>query len=120
MAYLGSIVREETLDIVQEYIPSQTLELLCKDLLLANDENTVAKYSQDILYGMEFLHQQNITHGNIKAANVFVRDDGTCLLADFGQIKSKCEGTPASILDAPYWSAPELIQREGRYVTNRF
>ena len=50
------MIREETLDIVQECIPSSTLESLCKDKLLVNDENLIAKYTQDLLYGIEFLH----------------------------------------------------------------
>ena len=76
---------------------------------MKNEESLVAKYTQEILYGLEFLHQQDIVHGNIKAANIFVTDDGTCQLADYGRMKQKNQGKKANFFYTPYWTAPELI-----------
>ena len=41
-------------------------------------EYLIAKYTEGILHGLEFLHQNEVVHGNIKTSNVFVRDDGIC------------------------------------------
>ena len=118
--YLGSVKHTTSLNIIQEYVPFPTLEMVYKSYLLKKSELLVAKYTQEILHGLEFLHQWGIIHGNIKAANVFVTNDGTCKLSDYGRIGNKNQGKKANILHSPYWTAPEIILKETRHVTNMF
>ena len=119
--------KDDTLSILQEYVPSQTLEMLIKDrMTLAGgiSEQLVAKYAEGILHGMEFLHQREAAHGSIKAANVFVSDDGSCKLADFGRVRQICEASTSRQSkfhsNPPYWTAPELIGKEDRPAPSRF
>ena len=80
----------------------------------------VASYTQQILLGLEYLHYNNIVHRDIKAANILLRDNGTCQLADFGSSKKIIEKTNAntkSFCGTPYWMAPEVVKQSGH---NRF
>lgn len=38
----------------------------------------------DIASGMEYLHARNVVHGDLRAANVLIGDDGRACVADFG------------------------------------
>ena len=59
-----------------EYVCAGSLEQHYKNYLL--NEMLVANYTKQILLGLEYLHQNNIIHRDIKAANILLRDDGTC------------------------------------------
>jgi serine/threonine protein kinase len=72
------------------------------------------------LLGLEYLHYNNIVHRDIKAANILLRDDGKCQLADFGSSKKIIEtnkNDTKSFCGTPYWMAPEIIKQTGH---NRF
>ena len=59
-------------------------------------------------------------HRDIKAANIHLRDDGTCQLADFGSSKKIIETTKddtKSFCGTPFWMAPEVVKETGH---NRF
>ena len=84
------------MNILQEYMPSQTLETLYKKGFREYgrlSEMIVAKYTESILHGMEYLHQNDVVHSSIKAANVFVNNYGSCKLADFGKVRQICQAS---------------------------
>ena len=37
------------------------------------EESSISKLTRDILKGVKHLHDNDIIHGNIKAANVFIK-----------------------------------------------
>jgi len=61
--------------------------------------------------GLEYLHAQNVIHGDIKGHNVLVADDGTPRLSDFGRSKLiEHRGfTTATIAGSARQMAPELL-----------
>ena len=85
--YLGTTINDETLDIHQGFVNYPTLLTVLRDENLANEDQLLSKLTQEILHGLEFLHQKGVIHGNLKAANVFVKDDSSCLLTDYGHAK---------------------------------
>ncbi|OAX38567.1 hypothetical protein K503DRAFT_816887 [Rhizopogon vinicolor AM-OR11-026] len=63
--------------------------------------------------GMVYLHDENVLHGDLKAANVLVDDKGRCVISDFGQSEMKWEASRRSgkpITNGTLrWQAPELL-----------
>ena len=57
----------------------------------------------------------------MKAANILIRDNGMCQLADFGSSKKIIENNQQahtkSFCGTPYWMAPEVVKQSGH---NRF
>ncbi|KAG1729968.1 uncharacterized protein EDB91DRAFT_1310825 [Suillus paluster] len=63
--------------------------------------------------GMVYLHNENVLHGDLKASNVLVDDNGRCVISDFGQSEMKWEvarrsGKPITN-GTLRWKAPELL-----------
>ncbi|TFK29122.1 hypothetical protein FA15DRAFT_677985 [Coprinopsis marcescibilis] len=66
----------------------------------------------DIAKGMEYLHENGVLHGDLKASNVLVNDDLTCILSDFGQSERRNDIYRASgwtPKGTARWKAPELL-----------
>ncbi|KIM44882.1 hypothetical protein M413DRAFT_67004, partial [Hebeloma cylindrosporum] len=69
----------------------------------------------EIVEGIEYLHGLDppVTHKDIKGANVLVRDDLVCCLADFGLasiVESQCLGRGSPAFEGSVcWAAPEIM-----------
>ncbi|KAJ7596344.1 kinase-like domain-containing protein [Mycena floridula] len=75
------------------------------------DLGTKLTVIQGILRGLQHLHSNGIIHGDLKAANVLIRPDGTAVLSDFGLSKIVLEqhsGYSTWPTGSPHWLAPEL------------
>jgi serine/threonine protein kinase len=75
---------EELLYLVMPFVTSGTLD----DLLTRVGGRLSALQAlpvvQQLCNAIQYAHDHNVIHGNIKPTNVFVADDGHMLLADFG------------------------------------
>ncbi|KAF7373176.1 Kinase-like protein [Mycena sanguinolenta] len=66
----------------------------------------------EIAQGLEYLHSHAIVHGDLKGANILVKENGSACLADFGlSIYSDASAKTSSTSrgGSPYWMAPELL-----------
>ncbi|OCH95257.1 kinase-like protein [Obba rivulosa] len=68
--------------------------------------------------GLEYLHQKEVVHGNVRCANILVNAQGKACICDFGMAKAIEDITenPASATltkaGSARWLAPELIENE--------
>lgn len=68
---------------VTESIAGKTLAEVLADSPLHLAE--VGRFSQDILSALAYIHSQDVVHGDVKPANVIIREsDGRAVLCDFG------------------------------------
>ena len=105
--------------IVNEYIKGHTL----KDLL---DQRGFLSLNESIDYMIQLTqalmpaHSKGVIHRDIKPLNMFVLNDGTLKLADFGiaQIGKTVIDNPKSIVGSVHYLAPEITQGKSACVTS--
>ena len=56
-------------------------------------ERLLLRFMYEIAKGMEYLHSQEVLHGDLKASNVLVDDEIRCVISDFGQSEMKSEAS---------------------------
>jgi len=85
--YNDSFQTENDLHLILEYIPGGDLfTLLCNKSAKSEilGENVCKYYAYDIFKGLSYLHNHNITHGDLKLENILINLDGHLKLCDFG------------------------------------
>ena len=81
------LLAANTAYIVMDYERGETL----LTTMLANDYMSSPRINQiahDVLAGLTAVHAQAITHGDVTPKNIFLREDGTAVLLDFGATRS--------------------------------
>ncbi|KAJ3695932.1 hypothetical protein LUZ60_001309 [Juncus effusus] len=107
--YYGTEQKEGKLYIFLELVTQGSLASLYRKYQLQDSQ--VSAYTRQILYGLNYLHQRNVLHRDIKCANILVDSSGCVKLADFGLAKEidiliqakSCKGSV-------YWMAPEVAK----------
>ncbi|KZV83913.1 kinase-like protein [Exidia glandulosa HHB12029] len=86
-------------------IQHDSLGLLCREVELLSQATS----------GLEYLHAQNIIHGDLKGCNILVQD-GVARLSDFGYSVLVAErlGSTSSHLGTLRWFAPEFMETGAR------
>ena len=79
------------------------------------NERLVAGYVSKILEGLHYLHQSDVVHCDLKAANILTTKDGDVKLSDFGVSLNlhAMERETKEITGSPNWMAPEVIELKG-------
>ncbi|KAG6854032.1 hypothetical protein C0991_011237 [Blastosporella zonata] len=79
------------------------------------NERLVASYVVKILEGLHYLHQSDVVHCDLKAANILTTKNGNVKLSDFG-VSLNLRAMEREIKDVagtPNWMAPEVIELKG-------
>eukprot|EP00760_Papus_ankaliazontas_P009176 PhM_4_TR13977/c4_g7_i3/m.15593/K07359/CAMKK2; calcium/calmodulin-dependent protein kinase kinase 2 len=107
----------EKMYLVMEYLPCGTLN---EDIERASMDDfdilTFRRRFLDVLHGLQYLHNHNVVHMDIKPENILVGEDGTCKLADFGVSTilqanfERDEDVLESMKGTPMFHAPEVVQ----------
>ncbi|KAG2834806.1 hypothetical protein PC112_g5922 [Phytophthora cactorum] len=70
-------------------------------------------FEKESTLGLQFLHQNNIVHGDLKCNQILVSEGLSAKLTDFGMSFVSLESRPATTSGAVRWKAPELLTNEG-------
>jgi serine/threonine protein kinase len=101
--------------LVMEYMPEGSLfALLHSNKSL--DWGIRYQISIEIALGLEYLHDRDILHRDIKSLNVLLKN-GHAKLSDFGlsRIKSVSHNSSGRSVGTVQWKAPEILQRKPQY-----
>ncbi|ESK96507.1 cell division control protein [Moniliophthora roreri MCA 2997] len=112
--YEGMARDADTLSIVLEYAENGSLGQTLKAFGKLN-ERLVASYVVRILEGLHYLHQSDVVHCDLKAANILTTKNGNVKLSDFG-VSLNMRAMEREIKDVagtPNWMAPEVIELKG-------
>ncbi|KAK9690699.1 hypothetical protein RND81_09G148100 [Saponaria officinalis] len=74
---------------------------------------TLIKAAIDVSKGMNYLHQNNIIHRDLKAANLLMDENEVVKVADFGVARVKAQSGVMTAETGTYrWMAPEVIEHK--------
>ncbi|KAI8371100.1 kinase-like domain-containing protein [Blakeslea trispora] len=117
--YEGFIQTEDHMNIALEFVENGSLLHTLKHFGGALPEHLVAGYCYDILQGLVYLHQQDVVHCDLKAANILTTKTGDVKLSDFGvslSLKLKDKDDETIVSGTPFWMSPEVIELKGASV----
>ncbi|KAJ7063333.1 ste11-like protein [Mycena amicta] len=118
--YLYSSLDDEYLNIFLEYVPGGSVTALLRNYG-AFEEPLVKNFVRQILEGLNYLHEQDIIHRDIKGANILVDNKGGVKISDFGISKKKVDDNlltgnrvnRPSLQGSVFWMAPEVVKQTG-------
>ncbi|CAL9079511.1 unnamed protein product [Musa textilis] len=112
--YYGTDKEDSKLYIFLELVTQGSLASLYQKYRLQDSQ--VSAYTRQILNGLNYLHERNIVHRDIKSANILVHANGSVKLADFGLAKEMTKfNMLKSCKGSVYWMAPEVINPKISY-----
>eukprot|EP00878_Enallax_costatus_P037286 GHUV01042105.1.p1 GENE.GHUV01042105.1~~GHUV01042105.1.p1 ORF type:complete len:241 (+),score=72.01 GHUV01042105.1:311-1033(+) len=105
-----------TLYIFLEYVPGGSIADMIKQFG-PFPEDVAAKYTRQLLIGLQYLHTQQIVHRDLKGGNVLVTPTGIVKVADFGASKpfedQQKTNMMKSLRGSAFWMAPEILRGSG-------
>ncbi|KDP42516.1 hypothetical protein JCGZ_00313 [Jatropha curcas] len=100
--------KEANLYVFLEFVNGGSLDKVYREFPL--NDSQVSYYTKQIPKGLEYLHEQNVVHGDIKCANLLLNENGVVKIADFGLAKvSELKNLRKSGRGTPAWCAHEVI-----------
>ncbi|PKA51796.1 Mitogen-activated protein kinase kinase kinase 1 [Apostasia shenzhenica] len=112
--YYGTDKEEAKLFIFLELVTQGSLASLYQKYHLRDSQ--VSAYTRQILNGLNYLHERNVVHRDIKCANILVHANGSVKLADFGLAKEISKfNVLKSCKGSVYWMAPEVVHPRKTY-----
>ena len=98
---------------VMRYERGRTLQEHIQARRGAIKENFIRRIFTQLLNGLREVHANKLLHLDIKPANVYIRNDGTPVLLDFGAARRRCPRKAMKLkpMYTPGFAAPEHYQK---------
>ncbi|XP_055833174.1 serine/threonine-protein kinase STY46-like isoform X2 [Solanum dulcamara] len=111
--FIGACTNSPHLCIITEYMPGGSLyEYLHKNHVVLKLSQLIS-FAIDVCNGMEYLHQNNIIHRDLKTANLLMDLNNVVKVADFGVARFQNNGGVMTAETGTYrWMAPEIINHQ--------
>lgn len=74
------------------------------------EERVVLRVADEVSQGLQALHREGLTHGDIKPGNIIVDGEGSSKLVDFGLSGMSRRDGNRAILGTPQYIAPESLR----------
>jgi len=117
VSIFGSFLIGSQLHILQPYFSQgSVLDILKFKYSDGLPEQAIQIILKQALLGLEYLHQSNLIHRDIKAGNLLVDDDGTVALADFGvssSLSTSSQSVRKTFVGTTCYMSPEVISQSG-------
>ena len=121
VSVLNFFRQNETVYLVMNYLQGATLQ----DFIMAGrqittgkafSESTIRSIFDEILQGLRVVHQNKMLHLDIKPANLFITDDDSAVLIDFGAAREVLnkDGDFTQPMYTPGFAAPEMYKRDSQ------
>lgn len=101
--------------LIMEYVDGVNLKNFIEQVGALPAQN-VGLFSMEVLAALEYAHNQNVLHLDIKPANIMLSDSNQIKLIDFG-ISSDTKKSMKEIMGSPFYMSPEQI--EGKDIDER-
>jgi serine/threonine protein kinase len=78
------------------------------------DQGAVVAMASPLLDGLDLIHRTGYLHRDIKPSNIFIRDDGSPVLLDFGSARAAAAGTELTAIVTPGYAPIEQYHSQGQ------
>ncbi|XP_044475349.1 serine/threonine-protein kinase STY46-like isoform X5 [Mangifera indica] len=111
--FIGACTKSPHLCVVTEYMPGGSLyDYLHKNYNVLK-LSQLLRFAIDVCKGMDYLHQKNIIHRDLKTANLLMDSQKVVKVADFGVARFQSQGGVMTAETGTYrWMAPEVINHQ--------
>ena len=100
--------RKSTLYIQMEYCDQKTLRQMIKNYDLPSKPDEMWRVFRSILDGLKYIHEQGITHRDLKPDNIFLDSYNNPKIGDFG-LATAAFAAHSGNVGTPFYIAPELL-----------
>lgn len=111
--FIGACTKPPSLCIVTEFMSGGSVYDYLHKLKGVFKLPSLLKVAIDVSKGMNYLHQNNIIHRDLKAANLLMDENEVVKVADFGVARVKAQSGIMTAETGTYrWMAPEVIEHK--------
>ncbi|KAG8910965.1 hypothetical protein FRC00_007248, partial [Tulasnella sp. 408] len=106
LEFLGTFKRDGHIYFVSPFINNGTLV----DYITVSPDVNRIRLLRETADAVQYLHEEGVIHGDLKASNILIDDNGHSLLCDFGLTKTVDSRTSTAMRGAGTfrWQSPEL------------
>jgi serine/threonine protein kinase len=96
--------------LVMQFLEGESLQAIIKSRRTLS-LHTKSDYILQVCHGLQYAHEQQITHRDVKPANIMVLPNGVVKIVDFGiaRIGSERSTRPGQVMGSIHYMSPEQI-----------